>query len=439
MNPTKQKAPGSTPRPSKTRETASAVPRPNELVNSGTATAGEQVNRPEAFYLATLGHGEVVEASVSRAQTAKEAAFEYVDHYTLDLMLKAGLAEQVSLYLLLSEYSRYEGKYGTTHYYTVTRAELAKRLYKSESTVSRWLSKLEAHGFISTYYQRQTESPGVSRVAGNAYVLEHRSMRGRETAIYQEPLVETANSEPMTQSTEAALEVVTKTATMAIGLEVLSTPNRPLSSSTATATSTTSYSNLTTPLVKNDELVITLRDLDRDLFKPDGKKSSDLSKRKGNKASKSQLEQLSKYLGGYKRAALKLYEVEALSELSSESASDLIQHTLGKKPELTNRLNRLERELRDKAESEGRAREAATQAQRDYEGTQSYKAEQLSIYGRELTEAEIAGRMKLIRAQLREKAPGELRARGKKLKEVEADTSLTPSERLSHLLELING
>ena len=336
MNPIKQKAPGSNPRPSKTRVAASAVPRPNEQLNSGTAPASEQVNRPEAHYLASLAYGEVVEATVSRAQTEREAAFELIDHYTLDLMLKAGLAEQVSLYLLLSEYSSYEEKYGSIRYYSAPRAELAKRLGKTESTVSRWLSKLEAAGFISTYCQRQTESPGVSRVAGNAYVLEHRQLRGKLTgaAIYQEPVVDTANSEPMTQSTEAeiTLEVgkpvrVGKpgfTPTMALGLSVLSTPNRPTSSSTATATSTTSYSNMTTPLVKNDELVISLRDLDRDLIKPDGKKRKPITEPQ-IEALEAIWIRLRKHIPTAIKELLEQEGIDSLDSLSRARASALIQ------------------------------------------------------------------------------------------------------------------
>ncbi len=47
MNPIKQKAPGSSPEPSKTRATASAVPRPNEQLNSGTVLEGAYDTRPE--------------------------------------------------------------------------------------------------------------------------------------------------------------------------------------------------------------------------------------------------------------------------------------------------------------------------------------------------------------------------------------------------------
>jgi DNA-binding transcriptional ArsR family regulator len=452
MNPIKQKAPGGNPEPSKTRVTASAVPRSNEQINSGTAPASEQVNRPQAHYLASLAYGEVVEATVSRAQTKPEAAFELIDHYTFDLMLKAGLAEQVSLYLLLSEYSSYEEKYGSIRYYSAPRAELAKRLGKTQSTVSRWLSKLEAAGFISTYYQRQTESPGVSRVAGNAYVLEHRQLRGKlaGAAIYQEPVVDTANSEPMTQSTEAeiTLEVgkpvkVGKpgiTPTMALGLQVLSTPNRPTSSSTATATSTTSYSNMTTPLVKNGELVISLRDLDRDLFKPGGKKSSNHSKLKGKRASDSQLELVRQRLStDRQRAALIHYELEELSQLTGSMANELIMASNKLKPELLNLLDLTLSERKEKAQNEVRAREAATQSQRDYEAAQSVSAEQVSLYGRELSEAEMTGRITLIRAALRNKSEPALRARGTKLKEVEALFVITPTARLAHLLELITA
>ena len=294
-------------------------------------------------------------------------------------------------------------------------------------------------GFVSTYYQRQTESEGVSRVAGNAYVLEHRQLRGQliEAAIYYEPVIDTANSEPMTQSTEAEIELEAKTATLSIGLSVLSSPKPATSSSTATATSTTGYSNMTTPLVKSDELVYISRDFDRDLFKPDGKKASDHSKAKP--ASKAQLEALGKYLGSYERAALKLYEVANLSQLTAQQADGLIKHTQGNNPELTNHLNRLSMELREKAERAAQAREAANQAQRDYEAGQALKNERLKLYGNELTEAEQGERVRLLRASRRDKAPAELRARGKKLVELEADTSLTTGERLSKLLELING
>jgi DNA-binding MarR family transcriptional regulator len=335
MNPIKQKAPGSNPEPSKTRATASAVPRSNEHSNSGTAPASEQVNRPEAHYLASLAYGEVVEATVSRAQTEREAAFELIDHYTLDLMLKAGLAEQVSLYLLLSEYSSYEEKYGSIRYYSAPRAELAKRLGKTQSTVSRWLSKLEAAGFISTYYQRQTESPGVSRVAGNAYVLEHRQLRGKLTgaAIYQEPVVDTANSEPMTQSTEAEVRV-SLDRSLLVSLPTEFEAQRAVlrsirlvdypSSSTATATRTTSYPNMTTPLVKNDELVISLRDLDRDLIKPDGKKRKPITE--------PQIEAMTaiwsrqrKHIPTAIKELLEQEGIENLDSLSRARASALIQ------------------------------------------------------------------------------------------------------------------
>ena len=441
MNRTKKKAPGCTPRPSEARVAANAVLPLNEQLNSGTATAGEQVNRPEPRYLASIAYGEVVEATASRAQTKRERYFELIDHYTLGLMLEAGLAEQVSLYLLLSECSSYEPKSGTIRYYPVTRAELARRLGKSESTVSRWLSKLEAGGFVSTYYQRQTESPGVSRVAGNAYVLEHRSMRGREAAIYYETVIDTANSEPMTQSTEVEveLEVESNPGKMTLGLQVLSTPNRPTSSSTATATSTTSYSNLTTPLVKSDELVITNRDLVRDLFKPDGKKTNDLSSPKSSRASEAQLSALKKHLGSYERAALTLYELSAISELSTQQADSLIKHTQGLNPQLTAELNRIVAEQRRKQEQAAQAREAANQAQRDYEATTSYEAELTGLYGRVLTEAEQGERLKLLRAALRERAPLELRAKGKRLSELEADTALEASLRYSQLLEVMSS
>lgn len=440
MNPIKQKAPGCNPEPSKTRVAASAVPRPNEQLNSGTAPASEQVNRPEAHYLATLAYGEVVEATVSRAKTKREANFELIDHYTLSLMLEAGLAEQVSLYLLLSEYSSYDSKTGSIRYYSVTRAELAKRLNKSQSTVSRWLSKLEADGFISTYHQRQTESEGVSRVAGNAYVLESRSMRGREAAIYYEPVVDTANSAPMTQRTEAEIELEAKsnTGTMTIGLQVLSTPNRPTSSSTATSTSTTGYSNMTTPLVKSDELVITLRDFDRDLFKPDGKKSSDHSKAKP--ASEAQLKLLGERLStDRQRAALILYGLEQPSQLSSSQANELIMASNKLKPELLSLLDLTLSERKAKAQSEVRAREQAAMDKSEADNARAIKAGQVSLYGRELTEAEWAGRISLIRAALRDKTEPAVRARGRKLKEVEALFVITPEARLTHLLELITA
>ena len=339
MNPIKQKAPGSNPRPSKTRATASAVPRSNEQLNSGTAPGGEQVNRPEPRYLASLAYGEVVEASVSRAQTERENGFELIDHYTLGLMLEAGLAEQVSLYLLLSEFSSYEPKSGTIRYYTVTRAELARRLGKTESTVSRWLSKLEAGGFISTYYQRQTESPGVSRVAGNAYVLEHRQLRGKlEAAIYYEPVIDTANSEPTTQRTEAEVQVslepslavsvptdIQSQRAVLRSIRLMNYPGRIApSSSTATSTNTTSYSNLTTPLVKNDELVISLRDLDRDLIKPDGKKSK-LIKEPQLEAMTAIWNRQRKHVPTAIKELLEQEGIESLTSLSRARASELIQ------------------------------------------------------------------------------------------------------------------
>ena len=335
MNPIKQKAPGSNPEPSKTRATASAVPRSNEHLNSGTALTGEQVNRPEAHYLASLAYGEVVEATVSRAQTEKEAAFELIDHYTLGLMLEAGLAEQVSLYLVLSEYSSYEEKYGSIRYYSAPRAELAKRLGKTPSTVSRWLSKLEAAGFITTYDQRQTESPGVSRVAGNAYVLEHRQLRGKLTgaAIYQEPVVETANSEPMTQSTEAEVRVSLDRSllvSLPTELEAQRAVRRSIrlvdypSSSTATATRTTSYPNMTTPLVKNDELVISLRDLDRDLIKPDGKKRKPITEPQ-IEAMTAIWNRLRKHIPTAIKELLEQEGIDSLDSLSRARASALIQ------------------------------------------------------------------------------------------------------------------
>lgn len=442
MTHTKQKAPGSNPRPSKTRVSASAGLPLNEQLNSGTAPASEQVNRPEAHYLATLAYGEVVELTVSAAQTEKEAAFEVIDHYTLDLMLKAGLAHQVSLYLLLSEYSSYEEKTGSIRYYSVTHPELAKRLGVNKSTVGKWLKKLEAAGFISIESQRQTESPGVSRVAGNAYGLHSRSLRGKlkGAIIYQEPLVDTANSEPMTQSTEAeiTLEAASNTGTMAIGLSVLSTPNRPTSSSTATATSTTSYSNMSTPLVKNDELVISLRDFDRDLFKANGKKSSDHSKAKP--ASEAQLKLLRERLStDRQRAALILYGLEQPSQLSSSQANELIMASNKLKPELLNRLDLTLSERKAKAQSEVRAREQAAMDKSEADDARAIKAGQVSLYGRELSEAEWAGRISLIRAALRDKTEPAVRARGRKLKEVEALFVITPEARLAHLLELITA
>jgi hypothetical protein len=383
--------------------------------------------------------------SESKAEPEPEQRFEALTRAQLRRLWKAKLFKEATLWCLLGEYQALVVIDGLTYIkpLMVSHIELAKEMGVSKKTVERWLDNLHEAGFITIYPLRQMASPNNSKYAPNAYSLEYRRMEGKlSAAIYYEPVVDTANSEPMTQSTEAAitLEAKSNAGTMTIGLQVLSTPNRPTSSSTATATSNisrTPSSYRTTPLVKSDELINTFRDLDRDLIKPDGKKSSDRSKAKP--ASQPQLETLGKYLGGYKRAALKLYEIANLSELTAEQADGLIKHTQSNNPELTNRLNRLERELRDKAESEGRAREAATQSQRDYEAAQSVSAEQVSLYGRELSEAEMTGRITLVRAALRHKSEPALRARGTKLKEVEAATSLTPSERLSHLLELITA
>jgi hypothetical protein len=444
MNPIKQKAPGGNPGPSKTRATASAVPRPNEQINSGTVFTSEPLTRPKAHYLASLAYGEVVELTVSRAQTEKEAAFEPVDHYTHRLMRQAGVGDLVGLYLLLSEYSSYEEKYGSIRYYSVTHSELAREYGVVESTIKRWLKRLEAAGFISNLAQRQTESPGVSRVAGNAYGIESRSLRGKlkGAILYYEPVVDTANSEPMTQSTEAEveLEVESNPGKMTLGLQVLSTPNGPTSSSTATATSTISRSNMTTPLVKYEPLVISLRDFDRDLFKPDGKKSSDHSKLKGKPATDSQLELVRQRLStDRQKAALIHYGLEQLSQLTGPMANELIMASNKLKPELLNLLDLTLSERKAKAQSEVRAREQAAEERERAADIQSYKAEQVSLYGRELSETEIAGRITLVRAALRHKAEPALRARGTKLKEVEALFVITPEARLAHLLELITA
>jgi DNA-binding transcriptional ArsR family regulator len=398
------------------------------------------------MYRLLLPFDKYSESKAEPAETELEQRFEALTRAQLRRLWKAKLFKEATLWCLLGEYQTLVVIDGITYIkpLMVSHGELAKQMGISKSTVERWLDALLEAGFITIYPLRQMASPGNSKYAANAYSLEYRRMEGKlSAAIYYEPVVDTANSEPMTQSTEAEieLEVESNPGKMTIGLQVLSIPNGLTSSSTATATSTTSRtpsSYLTTPLVKSDELINTFRDLDRDLFKADAKKSSDHSKAKP--ASPAQLEVLGKYLGSYERAALKLYEIAKPSELTAEQADGLIKHTQSKNPELTNRLNRLERELRDKAESEDRAREAATQSQRDYEAAQSITAEQVSLYGRELSEAEMKARRQLANACLsKSKAEPALRARGAKLKEVEAATSLTPSERLSNLLELING
>ena len=218
--------------------------------------------------------------------------------------------------------------------------------------------------------------------------------------------VDTANSEPTTQSTEAEiqLEAETNTGTMSLGLSVLSTPNRPTSSSTATATRTR------------------------------------YSKAKGKPASDSQLELVKQRLSAERqRAALIHYGLEQLSQLSSSQANELIMASNKLKPELLNLLDLTLSERKAKAQSEVRAREQAAMDKSEADDARAIKAGQVSLYGRELSEAEWAGRISLIRAALRDKTEPAVRARGRKLKEVEALFVITPEARLAHLLELITA
>jgi hypothetical protein len=212
------------------------------------------------------------------------------------------------------------------------------------------------------------------------------------------------------------------------------------SSSTASFTSTRGGSNLNPPGVTERPLISYLKDLDKDLIKPDGKKSSNHSKLKGKRASDSQLELVRQRLStDRQRAALIHYELEELSQLTGPMANELIMASNKLKPELLNLLDLTLSERKAKAQSEVRAREQAAEERERAGDTQRYKSEQVSLYGRELTEAEWNGRTLLIRTSRYSKAEPALRARGTKLKEVEALFVITPKARLAHLLELITA
>ena len=91
------------------------------------------------------------------------------------------------------------------------------------------------------------------------------------------------------------------------------------------------------------------KDLYKDLFK--AKQEKQTSGKIGTRATENQLNKLERFLGQLKPAALRLYGVNDLSELTQSQASDLMKHTLGENPELTQRLNNEHKALKAQKEA----------------------------------------------------------------------------------------
>jgi hypothetical protein len=81
---------------------------------------------------------------------------------------------------------------------------------------------------------------------------------------------------------------------------------------------------MTTPLVKNDELVISLRDLDRDLIKPDGKKRKPITEPQ-IEAMTAIWNRLRKHIPTAIKELLEQEGIDSLDSLSRARASALIQ------------------------------------------------------------------------------------------------------------------
>jgi len=293
-----------------------------EPFKGGTDTSELSTTETETlYYEAILPYGEIAEGIAAPNATRD---FNSVTHETLALFYERGVSHCLALWLLLHE-AQYT-KDGRLYLSPRTWTQLAEKTHQHPNTVANQARALQAAGFVEILPTRQTESPGTSRVAGNCFLLNYRKPTKKETTniVLSASTYRTVSTEPTTSSgTTSSFKAEARG-------------------------SISSQKTVAQPQQTVSSLYLD-KDLYKDLFK--AKQEKQTSEKIGTRATESQLSKLERYLGQLKTAALRLYGVNDLSELTQNQASDLMKHTLGENPELTQRLNNEHKALKAEREA----------------------------------------------------------------------------------------
>lgn len=279
------------------------------------------IHEETLYYEAILPYGEIVEGIAAPNATRD---FNSVTHETLSLFFETGVSHCLALWLKLHE-AQYT-KDGRLHLSPRTWTQLAEETQQHPNTVRAQALKLQDAGFLEIIPQRQTVSPGTSRKAGNCFLLNYRKPSKKETVN-----IVLSASTYKTVSTESTTSTGTTSTFNAEARGSISSQN-----------------TVATPQQTVSSLYLD-KDLYKDLFK--AKQEKQTSEKIGTRATENQLNKLERFLGQLKPAALRLYGVNDLSELTQSQASDLMKHTLGENPELTQRLNNEHKALKAQKEA----------------------------------------------------------------------------------------
>ena len=270
-----------------------------------------------------------------------ENLFVAVTPETTQAFIDAGCLDLLGFWVVLAEYLYPNG----SNYRAVplARGLLAGRMNCSIKTIDRHVARLEAAGLLTQVHLDQHPKPGTRRNGPSCY-LPHLTREKKVKAV-RSAVVSSPSNVTVDNSLRGAATDGDETATV--------------SSNQNTSTTGTDSSGYETTLsaIGTDLSVSYSIPKEREI-------SLERLAKQSEPITAEQLKALEGNLT-LRDAVFELYGIDDLRQLTNRQASGLIQHTLGKNSELTQRLNRLADQMNTRRREKELAEMAAFEAERE--------------------------------------------------------------------------